>query len=125
MAKVKCAYGKRARATHEWNDGEKDRIYCCGRVDLMTDELLDVCRNCKDCVIYAQQDLDEWNRSCKKHIGLRMGVDKKTCDCCGETDYAYTVTFGEKISITLCRRCYADALAFLNAQRRYEECGIE
>ena len=60
-----------------------------------------------------------------KHISLRMGAEKKTCDCCGETDYAYTVAFGEKISITLCRRCYADALAFLNAQRRYEECGIE
>lgn len=62
MATVKCAYGKRGKATKEWNDGEKDRIYCQGRIDLMTDELLDVCKNCRDCVIYAQEDLDAWNR---------------------------------------------------------------
>lgn len=27
MATVKCAFGKRGRPSHEWNDGEKDRIY--------------------------------------------------------------------------------------------------
>lgn len=32
MATVKCAFGKRGRPSHEWNDGKKDRIYCpnCG-----------------------------------------------------------------------------------------------
>ena len=38
MATVKCALGKRGRASHEWNDGEKDRIYCLGWVDPMTDD---------------------------------------------------------------------------------------
>ena len=33
MATVKCALGKRGRPSHEWNDGEKDRIYCLGWVD--------------------------------------------------------------------------------------------
>lgn len=62
MSKVRCAYGKRAITSHEWNDGTKDRIYCLGRIDLQTDELTDICRKCRDCVIYAQEDLDEFNR---------------------------------------------------------------
>ena len=37
MATVKCALGKRGRLSHEWNDGKKDRIYCLGWVDPMTD----------------------------------------------------------------------------------------
>ena len=37
MAMVKCALGKRGRPSHEWNDGVKDRIYCLGLVDPMTD----------------------------------------------------------------------------------------
>ena len=60
MATVKCAYGKRGIISHEWNDGQKDRLYCLGRIDLMTDELLDVCKRCRDCSIYAQEDMDAW-----------------------------------------------------------------
>ena len=30
MGKVKCKLGDRGQSTHEWNDGEKDRIYCYG-----------------------------------------------------------------------------------------------
>lgn len=63
MATVKCAYGKRGRRTREWFDGEKDRIYCYGRIDLSTDELIDVCKKCRDCVIHAQDDFDEWLRN--------------------------------------------------------------
>lgn len=48
MAKVKCALGKRGRPSHEWNDGKKDRIYCLGRVDLMTDDPLPECLACPD-----------------------------------------------------------------------------
>ena len=40
MSTVKCALGKRGRPSHEWNDGKKDRIYCLGRVDPMTDDPL-------------------------------------------------------------------------------------
>lgn len=37
MATVKCALKKRGEPTHEWNDGIKDRIYCRGWLDPMTD----------------------------------------------------------------------------------------
>lgn len=60
MAKVKCALGKRGRPSHEWNDGKKDRIYCLGRVDLMTDDPLAECLACPDFVDKAQDDLEEF-----------------------------------------------------------------
>lgn len=43
MATVKCALGKRGRPSHEWNDGEKDRIYCLGWIAPMTDDPLPEC----------------------------------------------------------------------------------
>ena len=50
MATVRCALGKRGRPSHEWNDGKKDRIYCLGRVDPMTDDPLPECLDCPDFV---------------------------------------------------------------------------
>lgn len=58
MATVKCALGRRGRPSHEWNDGKKDRIYCYGYIDKMTDDILPECRACPDHVGKAQQDLD-------------------------------------------------------------------
>ena len=58
MATVKCALGKRGRPSHEWNDGEKDRIYCLGWVDPMTDAPLPECVACPDFVDKAQDDLE-------------------------------------------------------------------
>lgn len=58
MATVKCALGKRGRPSHEWNDGKKDRIYCLGRVDRMTDDPLPECLDCPDFVNKAQDDLE-------------------------------------------------------------------
>ena len=58
MATVKCALGKRGRASHEWNDGKKDRIYCLGWVDPMTDYPLPECLACPDFVDKAQDDLE-------------------------------------------------------------------
>lgn len=60
MATVKCALGKRGRPSHEWNDGKKDRIYCLGRVDLMTDDPLPECLACPDFFVKAQDDLEEF-----------------------------------------------------------------
>ena len=62
MATIKCALGKRGRTSHEWNDGEKDRIYCLGRVDLMTDDPLPECLACPDFVDKAQDDLEAFYR---------------------------------------------------------------
>lgn len=44
--------------SHEWNDGVKDCIYCLGRIDQMTDELLHECKVCPDHVNKAQGDLE-------------------------------------------------------------------
>ena len=60
MATVKCALGKRGRPSHEWNDGKKDRIYCLGRVDQMTDYPLMECLACPDFVDKAQDDLEKF-----------------------------------------------------------------
>ena len=62
MATVKCALGKRGRASHEWNDGEKDHIYCLGWVDPMTDAPLPECVACPDFVDKAQDDLEAFYR---------------------------------------------------------------
>lgn len=60
MATVKCKLEKRGRPTHEWNDGEKDRIYCMGYIDLMTDDPLKECLSCPDHVSKAQEDMDRF-----------------------------------------------------------------
>lgn len=41
-----------------WNDGKKDRIYCLGWVDPMTDAPLPECVACSDFVDKAQDDLE-------------------------------------------------------------------
>ena len=61
MATVKCAYGKRGYPSHEWNDGEKDRIYCYGWIDKKTDDYLPECISCKDHVNKAQDDLEKFS----------------------------------------------------------------
>lgn len=62
MATVKCALGKRGRPSHEWNDGDKNRIYCLGWVDPMTDDPLPECLACPDFVDKAQDDLEAFYR---------------------------------------------------------------
>lgn len=62
MATVKCALGKRGCPSHEWNDGKKDRIYCLGRVDPMTDNPLQECLACPDFVGKEQTDLEVFYR---------------------------------------------------------------
>lgn len=69
MSKTICKAKKtgevkeRGKASIEWHDEDgKPQYYCYGYIDLTTDELLEVCRNCKDNVIYAQEDLE---RSCQ------------------------------------------------------------
>ncbi len=60
MATVKCKLKKSGQPTHEWNDGEKDRIYCMGYIDLMTDDPLEECLSCPDHVSKAQEDMDRF-----------------------------------------------------------------
>ncbi len=66
MAKTVCQAAKqgivkqRGRPSIEFHKDGKPQYYCYGYIDAMTDEMLEVCKNCKDNVIYAQDDLDEW-----------------------------------------------------------------
>ncbi len=76
MAKTVCKAVKtnevprRGKPSVEWHKEGKPQYYCYGWKDNMTDELLEVCRNCKDNVIYAQDDLDKWNdEQALKQIG--------------------------------------------------------
>lgn len=41
-----------------YKDG-KPQYYCYGYNDNNTDELIETCKNCKDNIIYAQDDLDK------------------------------------------------------------------
>ena len=48
----------RGQTTIEWYDADKDpQKYCYGYTDKMTDEYLDVCRNCPDFVEKAYDDM--------------------------------------------------------------------
>ena len=65
MAKTVCKAMKtgqvklRGKASLEWRDDDGiPHYYCQGYIDLRTDELLPVCRECRDNVIYAQEDLE-------------------------------------------------------------------
>lgn len=68
MAKTVCRAKKtgqvpeRGKPSIEWDDKDgKPQYYCYGYKDAMTDDLLDVCRECRDNVIYAQEDLEVAN----------------------------------------------------------------
>ena len=66
MAKTVCKAVKtfevprRGKPSIEWTKNGVPQYYCYGWKNKMTDELLDVCQNCKDNVIYAQDDFDKW-----------------------------------------------------------------
>lgn len=52
---------ERGKASIEWYDNKgKPQYYCYGYIDKMTDELIDECKNCKNNVNKAQEDLDNY-----------------------------------------------------------------
>ena len=58
-AAVKTGIVKRkGRASLEFFYCGRPHYYCFGYTDRMTDELLDVCRECQSNVRFAQDDLD-------------------------------------------------------------------
>ena len=67
MARVSCKIAghkvkRRGDATVEWYKDGVPQYYCYGYIDKMTDEPLSECKECRDYVGKAQDDLDEWNR---------------------------------------------------------------
>lgn len=70
MSKTICRAKKfgevkiRGKASLEWRDEDgTPHYYCHGYKDLSNEELLPVCRECKDNVIYAQEDLEKLERT--------------------------------------------------------------
>ena len=67
MAKTVCEAKKsgivkyRGKAGIEWYKDGVPQYYCYGYIDRMTDEPLEICRNCVDHTDHAQADLNEWN----------------------------------------------------------------
>ncbi len=56
----------RGKPSIEWYKDGKPQYYCYGYGDAMTDELLEICRECKDNVGKAQADLDAYNKERKR-----------------------------------------------------------
>ncbi len=59
-AKIKGEVKERGKSTVEWYKEGKPVRYCYGYKDYLIGELLKTCKNCKDCVIYAQEDLEKY-----------------------------------------------------------------
>ena len=67
MARVRCKIAghkvmRRGEATVEWYKDGLSQYYCYGYIDSMTDEPLPECKECRDYVGKAQDDLEKWNR---------------------------------------------------------------
>lgn len=66
MAKTVCKAKKQGVVPRRGNPSiefRKDGVpqyYCCGYIDMMTDELLEVCRECVDHVDRANEDYEKW-----------------------------------------------------------------
>ena len=66
MAKTVCEAKKRGivkrrgRPTVEWHKDGVPQRYCYGCIDMMTDEPLEVCRNCADHVDRAEEDREKY-----------------------------------------------------------------
>ena len=60
-AKTSGEVRQRGIASMEWRDKDgKPQYYCYGYKDLSTEEPLPVCMECRDNVLFAQEDLDRY-----------------------------------------------------------------
>nr|DAY83256.1 MAG TPA: His-Me finger endonuclease beta4-alpha2 domain [Caudoviricetes sp.] len=53
---------RRGKPSIEWYKNGKPQYYCCGYIDARTDEALPECKECRQHVDKAQDDLEAWNR---------------------------------------------------------------
>ncbi len=66
MGKTVCKAKKsgmvpsRGRPSIEWHKDGVPPYYCYGYIDRMTDQLLEICKDCRDNVIYSQDDLKKY-----------------------------------------------------------------
>jgi len=68
MATVNCKAKQnkevkmRGKPTLEWHKNDTPMYYCYGYKDSSTEELLNTCSKCKDCVIHAQEDFENFTK---------------------------------------------------------------
>lgn len=60
QAKKKGIVKYRGKPTIEFYKDEKPQYYCYGYIDSETDEPLEDCKQCKDFVDFAQEDLEKY-----------------------------------------------------------------
>lgn len=65
IAKKAGIVAERGKASIEWYKDGEPQYYCYGYMDKSTDYYIEVCRNCKNNVIYAQDDMDKHKRDGK------------------------------------------------------------
>lgn len=59
---MSCKHKERGKPSIEWYKNGKPQYYCYGFGHKETGKLLEVCQNCRQNVVYAQDDLDAWNK---------------------------------------------------------------
>lgn len=59
-AKLTSIVRNRGKESVEWHKDGAPQYYCMGYIDNRTEELLPVCRECRENVIYAQEDFEEY-----------------------------------------------------------------
>lgn len=69
----------RGNPSVEWYKNGKPQYYCCGWENSMTDELLEVCQNCRDNINYAQNDLEKWNEKSSERKAMNLRKGEKRC----------------------------------------------
>lgn len=67
VRKCPCQYGRGKPETDFYIDG-KPQIYCMGWIDRMTDEPLEVCRDCED-YIYGEQAIIDFEKAKERENG--------------------------------------------------------
>lgn len=60
-AKESGKVASRGEPSVEWYKDGKPQYYCYGYIDARTDDILPECRECRNHVDKAQDDLDAWN----------------------------------------------------------------
>ena len=60
-AKKQGIVSKRGNPSIEWYKDGVPQYYCYGYIDLATDELYEVCRNCRNHADRAAEDHEKWD----------------------------------------------------------------
>ena len=65
IAKKEGIVAERGKASIEWYKDGEPQYYCYGYMDKRTEYYIEACRNCKNNVICAQDDMDKHKKEDK------------------------------------------------------------